>query len=78
DTMLEYNYSLEDVTVGKQKNKAAICAKYNLDITKPLITFIGRLVGEKAADVLPGAIQHALDKTSFGANFLIIGAGDTS
>ena len=45
---------------------------------KPLIVFIGRLVGEKAADVLPGAIQHALDKTNCGSNFLVIGAGDTS
>jgi starch synthase len=45
---------------------------------KPLIVFIGRLVGEKAADVLPGAIQHALDKTNCGANFLMIGAGDTA
>jgi len=35
-------------------------------------------VGEKAADVLPGAIQHALDKTKAGANFFIIGAGDTA
>jgi starch synthase len=43
-----------------------------------LIVFIGRLVGEKAADVLPGAIQHAMDKTNCGANFFIIGAGDTA
>ena len=34
-------------------------------------------MGEKAADVLPGAIQHALDKTNCGANFLVIGTGDT-
>jgi starch synthase len=34
-------------------------------------------VYEKAADVLPGAIQHALDKTNCGANFLMIGAGET-
>jgi starch synthase len=26
---------------------------------------------------LPGAIQHALDKTNCGANFLMIGAGET-
>ena len=64
--------------VEKKKNKKALCAQYNLDPTKPLIVFIGRLVGEKAADVLPGAIQHALDKTKAAANFFIIGAGDTS
>ena len=33
---------------------------------------------EKAADLLPGAVQHALDKTNCGANFFMIGAGDTA
>ena len=78
DTMLPFHYNSSTVSEGKQKNKNALCAKYNLDNTKPLIVFIGRLVAEKAADVLPGAIQHALDKTNCGANFFIIGAGDTS
>lgn len=78
DKMLPFHFSVETAIEGKQKNKELICARYNLDSTKPLIVFIGRLVGEKAADVLPGAIQHALDKTSCGANFLIIGAGDTA
>ena len=78
DPMIPFHYTVEEVIAGKQKNKAAICAKYNLDIAKPLIVFIGRFVGEKAADVLPGAIQHALDKTNCGANFLVIGTGDTA
>jgi starch synthase len=78
DSMIPFHYNSSTVEEGKQKNKKAICSKYNLDITKPLIVFIGRLVAEKAADVLPGAIQHALDKTNLGANFFIIGAGDTA
>jgi len=78
DPMLPFHYTVKDVIEGKQKSKEAICARYNLNIDKPLIIFIGRLVGEKAADVLPGAIQHALDKTNCGANFLMIGAGDTA
>ena len=32
---------------------------FGLDPEKPLITFIGRLVGEKAADVLPEAIRNS-------------------
>lgn len=78
DKMVPSHYNLSTVQEGKQKNKNALCAKYNLDNTKPLVVFIGRLVAEKAADVLPGAIQHALDKTNCGANFFIIGAGDTA
>jgi len=78
DKMIPFHYNSSTVHEGKQKNKNVLCAKYNLDNSKPLIVFIGRLVAEKAADVLPGAIQHALDKTKLGANFFIIGAGDTA
>jgi starch synthase len=78
DPMINYHYNMDTVLSGKQKNKEALCTKYNLDINKPLIVFVGRLVGEKAADVLPGAIQHVLDKSNGGANFFVIGAGDTA
>ena len=78
DPMMPFHYSVKNVIEGKRINKEAICARFNLNLDKPLIVFIGRLVGEKAADVLPGAIQHALDKTNSGANFLMIGAGDTA
>jgi starch synthase len=78
DPMIECHYDSSNVAIEKQKNKKALCVKYNLDFNKPLIVFIGRLVGEKAADILPSALQHALDKTNCGANFFIIGAGDTA
>jgi starch synthase len=78
DPMVPYHYNLNDVIEGKRKNKQLLCDRYHLNMEKPLIIFIGRFVGEKAADVLPGAIQHALDKTNCGANFLVIGTGDTA
>jgi len=78
DPMISNHYDTTNVLAGKKKNKNELCAKYNLDPTKPLVVFIGRLVYEKTADLLPGAIQHALDKTNCGANFLMIGAGDTA
>ena len=77
DPMINHHYHLENFEHEKQKNKLEICTKFHLDFNKPLIVFIGRLVHEKAADILPGAIQHALDKTNCGANFLMIGAGET-
>jgi starch synthase len=77
DPMIAHHYDITSFKTGKQKNKELLCEQYNLDIKKPLIIFIGRLVGEKAADVLPGAIQHALDKTNCAANFLVIGTGET-
>jgi starch synthase len=49
-----------------------------LDPAKPLFVFIGRLVGEKAADILPEAIQASIHHTQGEASFLILGSGDTS
>lgn len=77
DPMIAYHYDKKNYEVGKKNNKKLVCDKYHLDIQKPLIVFIGRLVNEKAADILPGAIQHALDKTNCEVNFLVIGTGDT-
>ena len=77
DPFVSYHFNQQNFEKEKQKNKLLLCERFNLDFNKPLIVFIGRLVHEKAADVLPGAIQHALDKTNGGANFLMIGAGET-
>ncbi len=45
---------------------------------KPLIVFIGRLVGEKAADLLPQAISDSIYYMEGRMNFLILGSGDPS
>ena len=50
DPMINHNYSVTTVKSGKQKNKEELCKDFDLDPSKPLITFIGRLVGEKGAD----------------------------
>ena len=47
-----------------------------MDETLPLIVFIGRLVGEKAADLLPEAIRSALTLYEGELNFLILGSGE--
>jgi starch synthase len=49
---------------------------FGLDPDKPLITFIGRLVGEKAADILPDAIRNSIYQHHGNANFLILGSGE--
>lgn len=61
---------------GKRKNKKELCGQFDLDIDKPLIAFIGRLVGEKAADLLPEAISQSIYQHSGKANFLVLGSGD--
>ncbi|MFD2873295.1 glycogen synthase [Mucilaginibacter ximonensis] len=76
DPMIVEKYTAIKVTSGKQKNKEALCARFNLDPSKPLISFIGRLVLEKGAELLAEAIETCLKDYAGQVNFLILGAGD--
>lgn len=73
DTMLAKNYKISNVVSGKKANKKIICDTYGLDINKPLFGFIGRLVGEKSADLLPEAFKVIL--TNQEANIFMLGSG---
>jgi len=76
DPMLEKNYGLKNIEAGKNANKEVLCRQFGLDPSKPLFTFIGRLVGEKGADLLP-EIVYNLSKFNPGEqNFLILGSGE--
>ena len=76
DSYIEINYGVEDSSEGKTANKKILCDQFGLDINKPLIIFIGRLVGEKAADLLPRAIGDSLYYINGEMNFLILGSGE--
>jgi starch synthase len=76
DPMLETNYSIDTFSEGKQKNKEYLCSQFNMDTTKPLFSFIGRLYNEKGADLLPKVILSAMTTFKDQINFLILGYGD--
>lgn len=76
DPMLFETYSVDKVSKGKKKNKEELCKEFGLTKTKPLVAFIGRLVGEKGADLLPEAISTCLNTYKNKVNFLILGSGD--
>jgi starch synthase len=76
DSYLDDHFSLKTVEAGKLANKTALCNHFNLDVNKPLIVFIGRLVGEKAADLLPQAIGDSLYYMGAQMNFLVLGSGE--
>jgi starch synthase len=78
DNLIIKNYDEYLVKEGKKKNKKELTGLFGLDEEKPLIVFIGRLVGEKAADVLPDAIRNSIYHYRGNANFLILGSGDPS
>lgn len=76
DTYLQYRYGVNDVEAGKAKNKMQLCDRFGLDFDKPLIVFIGRLVGEKGADLLPQALGDSFHHIGRRMNFLILGSGN--
>ncbi len=76
DPMLTHNYQRTTVKEGKELNKQEICKTFNLDPTKPLFTFIGRLVIEKGADKLVELIKEVFLRHQCEVNFLILGSGE--
>ncbi len=76
DPYLDYNFTVKGVAAGKKKNKKKICEEYGLDETLPLFVFIGRLVGEKAADILPGAFKNVLYHQHGKACYMVLGSGE--
>lgn len=76
DKMLEKNYSIKNFVKGKQENKEKLCSRFNLDPTKPLFSFIGRLLEEKGADLLPDAAIVAFSEYYKEINILVLGSGN--
>ena len=74
DPYLEHQLE-EDLASYKAANKAALCERFGLDPDLPLITFIGRLVGEKGADLIPDAVYQFFNY-GHKAAFIILGTGE--
>ncbi|MGI9527690.1 MAG: glycogen synthase [Weeksellaceae bacterium] len=76
DEYLLHNYSYKNVAKGKELNKVALCENFGFDPALPLISFIGRFVPQKGADVLADAIWHAINDLNKDINFLMVGSGN--
>lgn len=77
DPYLDHHYDKLSLAKGKRANKDFLCKEFELDPNKPLFVFIGRLVGEKAADLLPRAIGDSLFYINQRMNFLVLGSGES-
>ncbi|MFM2284951.1 MAG: hypothetical protein RLZZ543_448 [Bacteroidota bacterium] len=64
-----------DITAFKEANKSVIAERFAIQSDLPLITFIGRLVMEKGADIIPAAIMRFLEQGG-QASFVVLGTGD--
>lgn len=77
DPLLPIHYSINDFETGKYENKKKIGELFNLNPDLPLTIFIGRLVGEKAADILVAALRASVHSTLGKMNFIVLGSGDS-
>ena len=74
DQYLKKNYTIRTRGKGREANKKALCEEFNLDPSKPLFGFIGRLVWEKGAELLPEIIDRALQEHDI--NIILLGSGE--
>lgn len=77
DPMLPHNYGSNELHTGKQDNRAVLLKRFNLQEELPIISFIGRLVSEKGADIIPSLVSGFIQSGN-RANFLVLGTGDHS
>lgn len=59
----------------KASNKKELCEWFGFPYDQPLISFIGRLVGEKGSDLLPDTYRRFLQDGG-KASFLVLGTGE--
>ena len=76
DPMVTKNFNKQTALSGKKHNKQFLCEKFNLDPKKPLFAFIGRLVTEKGAEILPEIFRQVLNNPKLKTNILVLGSGD--
>ena len=77
DVFIKNHFSTKTITRGKAANKKIICENFEINSELPLIVFIGRLVGEKAADILPEAFYQMFIHLKGQCSVVVLGSGDT-
>ncbi|MCB0548997.1 MAG: glycogen synthase [Phaeodactylibacter sp.] len=65
----------EDIGAFKKANKQVLAQHFQLDPDRPLISFIGRLVREKGADLIPDLIRRVMHSDANLA-FAVLGTGE--
>ncbi|MEZ5042994.1 MAG: glycogen/starch synthase [Saprospiraceae bacterium] len=64
-----------DMEAFKSYNKQVLGQHFKVDLNTPIITFIGRLVREKGADLIPDLVRRILH-SGIGVSFVILGTGE--
>lgn len=74
DPLIAHPIRPKTLSADKKKNKEALCREFMLPADRPTFAFIGRLVKEKGADLLPDLIRSFLH--GHEANVIVLGTGD--
>lgn len=75
DELVEHNFNFRNRKKGKKANKEYLCDTFDLNPEHPTIAFIGRLVREKGADLLPDLFRRVI-YSDHEVNFILLGTGD--
>jgi starch synthase len=79
DQAIQYRLNKQAGRAGirdfKRANKQILCDWFKLPEDQPLISFIGRMVGEKGSDMLPDAYRNYIHAGGSGT-FLVLGTGE--
>lgn len=73
DGALTKQYSTRSVQGGKKANKSLLCKKF-LKPEKPLFVFVGRLIWENGADLLPRLLEDLLKSDKNDGNYIVLGS----
>lgn len=77
DSLIAKNFTVSSADAGKEFNKKELCQEFSLSCDRPVFSFIGRLVREKGADLVPNLIKQCYEK-GVRASFIVLGTGDPS
>ncbi len=75
DPMIAHRLEDNDIQAFKKKNKQVLCEWFGLPEDQPIVSFIGRMVGEKGCDLLPDAYRNFIQAGGEGS-FLVLGTGE--
>ena len=75
DPMIHHRLEKDNIKAFKAKNKKVLCDWFGFPEDAPLISFIGRLVGEKGVDLLPDTYRRFIHSGT-RACFFVLGTGE--
>jgi starch synthase len=75
DPMIHHRMENDNIQAFKSKNKRVLCEWFGFPEELPLISFIGRLVGEKGVDLLPDTYRRSIH-SGLRACYLVLGTGE--